>query len=258
MKKPDWKKAEDYEYTQLLDAKGWAWEFLRRNPEYRKDYRALCSGEYKESGYEPAKLTGETDNQWRGRCIHDEDVDPIKITPEQNLARKWGLYSSLYDPVKTAPELAGDDPPLRFDVDVRPIFIRKFDDLNDLPVDVETGEETVIRQDRLVTVFDLTGPVGPQVAEMEERFNRDKRILSKKVAEGGGSKRPKVTAFLRGVRALDALDEGASPHAIGEVLSTGGSDDIDVKAHDYIKSAIRNRDYNYRAIARRLKPLPET
>lgn len=36
-KKPDWKKPEHYELK--LDRAGWAWEFMRRNPQYRADYR---------------------------------------------------------------------------------------------------------------------------------------------------------------------------------------------------------------------------
>ena len=32
----DWRKKEDYDYTDTLSPEGWAWEFLRRLPEYRK------------------------------------------------------------------------------------------------------------------------------------------------------------------------------------------------------------------------------
>ena len=39
---PDWRNEDDYERTKTLSAEGWAWEFLRRNPEYRKDYEKLC------------------------------------------------------------------------------------------------------------------------------------------------------------------------------------------------------------------------
>ena len=31
----DWRSAADYADTVRLSASGWAWEFLRRNPEYR-------------------------------------------------------------------------------------------------------------------------------------------------------------------------------------------------------------------------------
>ena len=31
----NWKREQDYEYTQYLPPSRWAWEFLRRNPDYR-------------------------------------------------------------------------------------------------------------------------------------------------------------------------------------------------------------------------------
>jgi hypothetical protein len=41
----DWRNPKDYEFTQSLNPHQWAWEFLRRNPEYRKDWQ-LALEEY--------------------------------------------------------------------------------------------------------------------------------------------------------------------------------------------------------------------
>ena len=38
MSKRNWRKDADYEFTKDLYLNGWAWEFLRRNPEYRNDW----------------------------------------------------------------------------------------------------------------------------------------------------------------------------------------------------------------------------
>lgn len=38
MTKRDWRNDADYDFTEELDLNGWAWEFLRRNPEYRNDW----------------------------------------------------------------------------------------------------------------------------------------------------------------------------------------------------------------------------
>jgi hypothetical protein len=35
---------EDYAYTRELDCTGWAWEFLRRNEDYKRDYRMNRAG----------------------------------------------------------------------------------------------------------------------------------------------------------------------------------------------------------------------
>jgi hypothetical protein len=36
---PDWRDPASYNYTRDLTREGWAWEFLRRNPNYRKSWR---------------------------------------------------------------------------------------------------------------------------------------------------------------------------------------------------------------------------
>ena len=38
MSSPDWRSPSAYEYLQELSSGGLAWEFLRRNQEYRADY----------------------------------------------------------------------------------------------------------------------------------------------------------------------------------------------------------------------------
>lgn len=35
---PDWRRSETYDYTRSLPRRGWAWEFLRRNPDYRREW----------------------------------------------------------------------------------------------------------------------------------------------------------------------------------------------------------------------------
>jgi hypothetical protein len=39
----DWRSPEAYSKLQNADLTGLAWECLRRNPEYRKHYRALAN-----------------------------------------------------------------------------------------------------------------------------------------------------------------------------------------------------------------------
>ena len=41
---PDWHDGDGY--PELLSSEGWAWQFLRRNPEYRQDYEKFRA-EYK-------------------------------------------------------------------------------------------------------------------------------------------------------------------------------------------------------------------
>jgi Family of unknown function (DUF6499) len=39
----DWRSPADYEPLQNLDTVGLAWEFLRRNPDYRRDHSEIVS-----------------------------------------------------------------------------------------------------------------------------------------------------------------------------------------------------------------------
>lgn len=39
MPKPDWRSSSAYDHIRKINASGLAWEFLRRNPDYRRDYR---------------------------------------------------------------------------------------------------------------------------------------------------------------------------------------------------------------------------
>ena len=38
----DWRSAEAYDYVRDLDPADMAWEFLRRNPDYRQDFDRLA------------------------------------------------------------------------------------------------------------------------------------------------------------------------------------------------------------------------
>lgn len=41
----NWRSSATYEYLNELDPAEFAWEYLRRNPEYRRDYRTAIRQE---------------------------------------------------------------------------------------------------------------------------------------------------------------------------------------------------------------------
>ncbi len=43
-RRPDWRSASDVDILDRLDRAGFAWEFLRRNPRYRKEYSQIRKG----------------------------------------------------------------------------------------------------------------------------------------------------------------------------------------------------------------------
>lgn len=58
----NWRSNEAYDYTSGLPRRGWAWEFLRRNPGYQRDWGHLAPAfEFPRTGSHPivCRLTGE-------------------------------------------------------------------------------------------------------------------------------------------------------------------------------------------------------
>jgi hypothetical protein len=50
---PDWRSAAAYAYLNDLTPAEYAWEFLRRNPNYRSDYRTAAETTVKADPLEP-------------------------------------------------------------------------------------------------------------------------------------------------------------------------------------------------------------
>lgn len=50
---PDWQDEKSYRYTQHLTRRGWAWEFLRRDPAFQRDLgHALEQAEFAERWFD--------------------------------------------------------------------------------------------------------------------------------------------------------------------------------------------------------------
>jgi len=79
--RPDWRDASSYEYTRALTEEGWAWEFLRRNPDYARAWR--------ESGEEAAA-------RGSGKVRVLAQMAPPKE------AAAWGLLTFRRPPVQRA------------------------------------------------------------------------------------------------------------------------------------------------------------
>jgi hypothetical protein len=74
----NWLNADEYKFGNKIQLNRWAWEFLRRNPDYQADFVILRSkfDEARASGvdvgtlviYEPSRLENETEQAWLARC----------------------------------------------------------------------------------------------------------------------------------------------------------------------------------------------
>ncbi|MGO8918191.1 MAG: transcriptional regulator domain-containing protein [Stellaceae bacterium] len=61
MPTPDWRSPAAYEYVSGLTLAGLAWEFLRRNPDYRSDYQ-------RKDGKAPLRAVSRVARDDPGRC----------------------------------------------------------------------------------------------------------------------------------------------------------------------------------------------
>jgi hypothetical protein len=115
----DWRQAENYSYTNALNAAQWAWEFLRRNAEYQSDYRQFMQtwlaleadyGASPERDFQAWKADPRAYLRVAEDCAADDcSVDQDKVLIECALGAKWGFYQFPRDPGLTALEF--ESPP---------------------------------------------------------------------------------------------------------------------------------------------------
>ena len=113
----DWRKAEDYSFPPNFPRARWAWEFLRRNPEYRGQWDAALSRflarteEFEEhedwaeriARGEHLVFTGEV-----GKMETENPADPLFYLPV-NESFNWHIQV-LVNPATDAPSKLGFSP----------------------------------------------------------------------------------------------------------------------------------------------------
>lgn len=119
---PDWKDPGDYHFTQDLTSELWAWQFLRRNPEYRKDYQWFIET-WKALEADYGKAPNRDFNRWKQDprayvagnwmgAISSEDkscatAEEEKILIECGMGSKWGFYKFPLSPDIEFPDIPG-------------------------------------------------------------------------------------------------------------------------------------------------------
>jgi hypothetical protein len=210
----DWRRPEAYAYTTTLSRDQWAWEFLRRNPEYRSDYAAfMTTWRALEADYgkppdrdfarwksDPRAYRVESEPGDPGGCVADEN----KVLIECWMGAKWGFHKFPLDPAMVAPTP---------------------EQLSWRPVHVGARTVTAGHRDylgvtltRLALGFDLNLPLPPQLeaakfhlVSLQTRLRREGMPVPETVA----SRRADWTRYLR---LLDAEASGAAREEIGTSL----------------------------------------
>ncbi len=246
MATPNWRNPDDYGFATMLSREQWAWEFLRRNPEYQRDWRQFWSAWQaleQEYGAPPNRdfQAWQRDPRAYREVGRDADagdcrVDEDRVLIECALGAKWGFYKFPLDPAVDRPVI-GEQLSWR---ELPQGVVRLSDDdetyLGGNPAHIGLG-------------FDLDLPLREQLDRARQFLVATQRG---RVRDGLVQMRT-VTArwpdWQRYLRCLDALVAGATREEVGRVLGRSASQ---LEA-DYVR-ALQLREGAYRE----LPGLPES
>lgn len=194
-----------YAYCASLTRDQWAWEFLRRNPEYRADYRRFIElwrsleanygappnrdfqrWQQDPRAYGPLPGEDKLENAGGDLCLGDND----RVLLECWMGAKWGFHKFPLDPDRGAPapdELSWRPPP-------QP----------DTPVDPPY---------RLDLIFDLSLPLPPQLEAAKFRLVSRAAELRR---QGLAAPMTVANQRARWTQMLRLLDDVAAGRTVGE------------------------------------------
>ncbi|MDP3279955.1 MAG: DUF6499 domain-containing protein [Nitrosomonas sp.] len=244
---PDWRDASAYPatYKDLYDYQ-WAWEFLRRNPEYQKDYEHFASlPDYCANGAKTAKWHCTQAMWWddprlrycKQPVLPDEDTiaeyfhrtkddTPFHYSLEDYFLEKWGIHTEMHDPSYGAgDQCLSCEPELPKELHIyNPETHPELSQFH--PIKPDSMFETTLR-------FDLRYSVEKQLEEAKKILMSYKEGLKEnylfpdlknEIVRTSKSIQPeKLPQYLR---AYDGRQSGATFSYIGEVIFRGGVENV--------------------------------
>jgi hypothetical protein len=232
----NWRNASDYAFTKDLNLAGWAWEFLRRNPEYRSDYAALLKSR--------SEIKRTTPHLRKRADVVEYGADVI--SSEEALGIKWSMERAV-DP-------DGDRLPAFSSVYPRELGwpeVQEFYSSNapDAPISVSPPF--------LVLAFDLSGDIKSQAA-------KTLNILSNRAQAQDAKRKRQRAEWTVYLRLLDAGDE-VSTNEIATHISDYQQIENDVetgyrrtdRVSDHKAAAKRLLDDPLSIIGRQKSPFPK-
>ena len=214
----NWLNAADYKFDDRKRRERWAWEFMRRNPNYISDFASI------------PELTKKQLERYKEKTGGSASPRPA-FPPSKTLGMKWGLKGGMQDPSENAlPIFASPSP----DAPSFDELARFYDDLD------EMGNNAP-RDNFAVLVFRLYDDISEQVKSADRMLRRMQEKRGLKPREH--NLRPRD--FARYIQLLDAKSAKASTkeivkhmHSYKSVADKTGAS-YDYQAHKRI-----NKDMN--------------
>lgn len=203
----DWKSVADYPSPDTTTETEWAWQFLRRNPEFQRDYDELVRP-FAGAGFgmhlledlnccicDPPALPSETRDQYWERIQRDGITEYKAITKPWCMAQKWGL-----EDIPPAPEDKKGRKPPGLSVIIRPVFrsIQSKCMVGDNPISTDTRSTDAWFR------FDLSLPLEKQLERAKQWLTSEQKYLQSKGDVEVRAKRNHVARYREYLRILDA------------------------------------------------------
>lgn len=218
----DWRQDSDYAFCAQLDLNGWAWQFLRRNPDYQTDFNSFITiwrqleAAYGAPPHRDFFKWKQDPRAWRSEAgISDCGTE---VCPGENdqvliecwLGAKWGFRKFPPDPAITLPQ---------------DLTWREF------PIEVESidCEQRVVFPAEIVALrFDLSLPLPAQLEAAKRRLIGLRQLRTKACVLPPRTLSEGAKFWRRCLRVLDALKSGALAGDIAGTLALQAPDqDID-------------------------------
>lgn len=211
----DWHNAADYAFDPPLSREEWAWQFLRRNPEYvadhawfiatwralEADYGAPPRRDFFRWRQDPRAWRAESDIAGCGAVACPGENDRVLI--ECWMGAKWGFAKFPIDPVVVRPA-----PGLELTWRTQPVEV----------AEVLPGEDLSLSPEKMAMVFDLALPLPPQLDQARIRLVGRQRALDKAGRLPPRSVRAAAPTWTRWLRLLDGHTAGVGMDELGQSL----------------------------------------
>ena len=245
---PDWKDASQYPDPKTTSLRQWAWEFLRRNPEYQKLWSELIEPFYDpQDGFDTdeamkaAHKATKKDLQERRANIH------IKYTSNGHVIRsglaimkeQFGIMGGL------APSPSHKDGRSLL---LEEMFIGSRHRPKNWPSDQPYTIQAEIPEGIVVVWFDVTRPIEDQLLRAQKLLKGEATYFGK--GKSASKTRNRKEHYQNYLRILDAKTVGATPTEIGRVIYKHQERTVWQYINEATRAAIRLRDSGYAHLVR--------
>lgn len=238
----DWRNPHDYDYTEDHNLHDWAWEFIRRSPDYRRDWEAALAVFQEKLKRNPSRYHRYDDliEEEKFPNVHSDIQDANFAVPRETEKRNQWHLDGFFNPEIPKPHFLKFHSPLFPSMIIGPIKGEMESDM----ISIEVWPYT------LVSLIDIFSPLEPQLEKLRlsaqkarKRLRREQKIPA--AVTNVTLLRKKLWKIY--LRCLDAHSAGAKrSEAAATILGEGH--DAPRSWDEHLKQAKAMADKGYKAL----------